>query len=102
MASGDVVNTAARLQGVAPVGGIVVGEPTYRATNRVLRYQPLPPVTVKGKAEPLHTINGSGLAIGRTWIAVLENYQQQDGSILIPEALRPYMNGTERIEAVTK
>ena len=51
--TGDVVNTAARLQGVAPVGGIVVGEPTYRATNRVLRYQPLPPVTVKGKAEPL-------------------------------------------------
>jgi class 3 adenylate cyclase len=51
--TGDVVNTAARLQHVAPVGGIVVGEPTFRATDRALRYEPLPPVTVKGKAEPL-------------------------------------------------
>src|ERR687883_504227 len=49
------------------------------------------------KPEFVHTLNGSGLAIGRTWIAVLENYQQSDGSILIPEALRPYMNGMERI-----
>jgi seryl-tRNA synthetase len=49
------------------------------------------------KPEYVHTINGSGLAIGRTWIAILENYQQADGSILIPEALRPYMNGMERI-----
>jgi class 3 adenylate cyclase/tetratricopeptide (TPR) repeat protein len=51
--TGDVVNTAARLQHVAPVGGIVVGEPTFRATDRALRYEPLPPVTVKGKAKPL-------------------------------------------------
>jgi seryl-tRNA synthetase len=51
------------------------------------------------KPEYVHTLNGSGLAIGRTWIAVLENYQQADGSILIPEALRPYMNGLEKIEA---
>ncbi len=50
------------------------------------------------KPEFLHTLNGSGLAVGRTWIAVLENYQQADGSISIPEALRPYMNNLERIE----
>lgn len=49
------------------------------------------------KPEFVHTLNGSGLAIGRTWIAVLENYQQADGSIVIPEALRPYMNGAEKI-----
>jgi seryl-tRNA synthetase len=49
------------------------------------------------KPEYLHTLNGSGLALGRTWIAVLENYQQADGSILIPEVLRPYMNGMEKI-----
>jgi seryl-tRNA synthetase len=49
------------------------------------------------KPEFAHTLNGSGLAVGRTWIAVLENYQQPDGSILIPEALRPYMNNLERI-----
>ncbi|HWS98855.1 MAG TPA: serine--tRNA ligase [Pyrinomonadaceae bacterium] len=49
------------------------------------------------KPEYVHTLNGSGLAVGRTWIAVLENYQQPDGSIVIPEALRPYMNGMERI-----
>ncbi len=50
------------------------------------------------KPEFLHTLNGSGLAVGRTWIAILENYQQPDGSILIPEVLRPYMNGAEKIE----
>jgi seryl-tRNA synthetase len=50
----------------------------------------------KGKPEFVHTLNGSGLAVGRTWLAVLENYQQADGSILIPEVLRPYM-GTDRI-----
>ena len=44
-----------------------------------------------GKPQPLHTLNGSGLAIGRTWVAILENYQQPDGSILIPKALQPYM-----------
>ena len=49
------------------------------------------------KPEYVHTLNGSGLALGRTWIAILENYQQADGSILIPEVLRPYMNGMERI-----
>ncbi|HKO43150.1 MAG TPA: serine--tRNA ligase [Pyrinomonadaceae bacterium] len=49
------------------------------------------------KPEFVHTLNGSGLAIGRTWIAVLENYQQADGSIVIPEVLRPYMGGIEKI-----
>jgi seryl-tRNA synthetase len=50
------------------------------------------------KPEYVHTLNGSGLAIGRTWLAILENFQQPDGSVLVPEALRPYMNGMERIE----
>jgi seryl-tRNA synthetase len=49
------------------------------------------------KPEFVHTLNGSGLAIGRTWIAILENYQQADGSIVIPEVLRPYMGGAEMI-----
>jgi seryl-tRNA synthetase len=48
------------------------------------------------KSEFVHTLNGSGLAVGRTWLAILENYQQSDGSVLVPEALRPYM-GTDRI-----
>jgi len=51
----------------------------------------------KGKPEPVHTLNGSGLAIGRTLIAVLENYQNADGSVTVPKALRPYMGGLERI-----
>jgi len=46
----------------------------------------------------VHTLNGSGLAVGRTLIAILENYQQADGSVDIPEALLPYMNGLRRIE----
>lgn len=49
------------------------------------------------KPEFVHTLNGSGLAVGRTWIAVLENYQQADGSVIVPEVLRPYMNGIEKI-----
>ena len=49
------------------------------------------------KPEFVHTLNGSGLAVGRTWIAILENYQQADGSILIPEILHRYMNGLEKI-----
>ncbi len=52
----------------------------------------------EGKRGFVHTLNGSGLAIGRTWLAILENYQQRDGSVLIPEALRPYMGGMERIQ----
>jgi len=52
----------------------------------------------KSRAEFVHTLNGSGLAVGRTWVAILENYQQADGSVLIPEALRPYL-GADRITA---
>ena len=52
----------------------------------------------KGKAEYVHTLNGSGLPIGRTWVAIVENYQQADGTILVPEVLRPYL-GADRIEA---
>jgi seryl-tRNA synthetase len=51
----------------------------------------------KAKPEFVHTLNGSGLAVGRTWLAILENYQQADGSVLIPEVLRPYMGGLDRI-----
>jgi seryl-tRNA synthetase len=50
------------------------------------------------KTELVHTLNGSGLAIGRTWVAIIENYQQADGSVVIPEALRPYLDGLERIQ----
>ena len=50
------------------------------------------------KPELVHTLNGSGLAIGRTLLAILENYQQEDGSVLIPEVLKPYMGGLEKIE----
>ena len=51
-----------------------------------------------GKPEFVHTLNGSGLAVGRTTAAVLENFQQEDGSVVIPEVLRKYMGGAERIE----
>ena len=50
-----------------------------------------------GKPELLHTLNGSGLAVGRTLVAILENYQEKDGSITLPAALRPYLGGRERI-----
>jgi len=53
----------------------------------------------KGKNEFVHTLNASGLAVGRTWLAIIENYQQPDGSVVIPEALRPYMGGLDRITA---
>jgi seryl-tRNA synthetase len=64
----------------------------FQARRASLRYRPEP----RGKPRFLHTLNGSGLAVGRTLIAVLENYQQADGSVVIPEALRPYMD-VERI-----
>jgi seryl-tRNA synthetase len=51
----------------------------------------------KAKPEFVHTLNGSGLAVGRTWLAILENYQQADGTVLIPEVLQPYMGGIDRI-----
>jgi len=53
----------------------------------------------KGKPELVHTLNGSGLAVGRTLVAILENYQRADGSIAIPKALQPYMNGAQEISA---
>src|SRR3984957_11823084 len=55
----------------------------------------------KGKAEFVHTLNGSGLAVGRTWVAIIENYQQADGSVIVPEALRPYL-GVDRITAESR
>ncbi|MCB1939323.1 MAG: serine--tRNA ligase, partial [Rhodocyclaceae bacterium] len=54
----------------------------------------------QGKKGLLHTLNGSGLAVGRTLVAVLENYQQADGSVVVPAALRPYMGGVEVLEPV--
>jgi seryl-tRNA synthetase len=52
----------------------------------------------KGKPRLVHTLNGSGVAVGRTVVAILENYQQADGTVVVPEALRPYMGGMERLE----
>ena len=66
----------------------------FQARRANIRYRP----EGAKKSEFVHTLNGSGLAIGRTWLAILENYQQADGSVAIPEALRPYM-GAERITA---
>jgi seryl-tRNA synthetase len=66
----------------------------FQARRAGIRYKP----KSGGKSDFVHSLNGSGLAVGRTWIAVIENYQQADGSILIPEVLRPYM-GIDRIPA---
>jgi seryl-tRNA synthetase len=65
----------------------------FQARRANIRYRP----NGTGKAEFAHTLNGSGLAVGRTLIAVLENYQQADGSVVVPAALRPYMGGLERV-----
>ena len=54
-----------------------------------------------GKTAFLHTLNGSGLAVGRTWLAIIENYQQADGSVIVPQALRPYLDGLDRITPQT-
>ncbi len=67
----------------------------FQARRANIRFRP----QEKGKPEFVHTLNGSGLAIGRTTSAILENYQQEDGSVVIPEKLRPYMGGKERITA---
>ena len=69
---------------------------SFQARRANIRYRPASQGS-KAKPEFVHTINGSGLAVGRTWLAILENYQQPDGSVLIPEALRPYMGGLDRI-----
>ncbi len=68
---------------------------TFQARRANIKYRP----DGKGKAEHVHTLNGSGLAVGRTLIAILENNQQADGSVVIPEALRPFMGGLEIIES---
>ena len=65
----------------------------FQARRAAIRAKP-----PKGKAEFVHTLNGSGLAVGRTWLAIVENYQQKDGSVVVPEALRPYLNA----EVLTK
>jgi seryl-tRNA synthetase len=65
----------------------------FQARRSGIRFKPK-----GGKSEFVHTLNGSGLAVGRTWLAIMENYQQADGSVLIPEVLRPYL-GTDRIPA---
>jgi seryl-tRNA synthetase len=66
----------------------------YQARRANIRYRP----QGSKRSEYVHTLNGSGLAVGRTWLAILENYQQADGSVIIPEALRSYM-GTDKIVA---
>jgi seryl-tRNA synthetase len=66
----------------------------FQARRAKIRYKPKD----GGKNRLVHTINGSGLAVGRTVVAILENYQNEDGSVTIPEVLRPYMNGLEKIE----
>ncbi|RII84227.1 serine--tRNA ligase [Neopusillimonas maritima] len=64
----------------------------FQARRLQARYRP-----EKGKPEYLHTLNGSGLAVGRALVAVVENYQQEDGSVIVPDVLRPYMGGLERL-----
>jgi seryl-tRNA synthetase (EC 6.1.1.11) len=65
----------------------------FQARRADIKFRPAP----GAKPEYVHTLNGSGLAVGRTFAAILENYQEADGSVTIPEALRPYMGGLERI-----
>src|SRR6185437_4685435 len=67
---------------------------SFQARRANIRYR----TQGKTKTEFVHTLNGSGLAIGRTWLAILENYQQADGSIRVPEVLVPYMGGETKIE----
>jgi seryl-tRNA synthetase len=68
----------------------------FQARRANIRFRRNP----KAKVEFVHTLNGSGLAVGRTWVAILENYQQADGSVVIPKALRPYLDGLEVIKPV--
>jgi seryl-tRNA synthetase len=70
---------------------------SFQARRANIRYRQ----EEKKKPGFVHTLNGSGLAVGRTWLAILENYQQADGSVVVPEVLRPYM-GTDRIVARSK
>merc|ERR1712216_841556 len=92
----------------------------FQARRMALRYRPEPPPAPaaanqgdggkqkkkkkqkKPKPELCHTINGSGLAVGRTLVAVLENYQRSDGSVVVPKVLQPYMGGIEILESVDR
>lgn len=65
----------------------------FQARRANIRFRPAP----QAKVEFVHTLNGSGLAVGRTWVAIVENYQQADGSVVVPRALRPYMDNLEKI-----
>jgi len=67
---------------------------TFQARRMQARYR-----NAQGKPDLVHTLNGSGLAVGRTLVAVLENFQNADGSVTVPEALRPYMGGVARLGA---
>jgi seryl-tRNA synthetase len=67
---------------------------SFQARRANIKYRP----DGTGKAEFVHTLNGSALAVGRTLIAILENYQQADGSVVIPDALRPFMDGASVIK----
>src|SRR5215813_6070762 len=69
----------------------------FQARRANIKYRPAP----GEKARFVHTLNGSGLAVGRTWIAIMENYQQKDGTVVIPEALRPYIDGLAIIRPET-
>ncbi|MBI4461368.1 MAG: serine--tRNA ligase [Acidobacteria bacterium] len=69
----------------------------FQARRANIRYR----LPGQPKSAHVHTLNGSGLAVGRTWMALVENYQQRDGSVVIPEALRPYLDGLERITPPT-
>jgi seryl-tRNA synthetase len=71
----------------------------FQARRANIRYKTAGVNGGKGRNEFVHTLNGSGLAVGRTWLAILENYQQADGSVTVPEVLRPYMGGLKQIEA---
>jgi len=102
LCTGDVSFTAAKTYDIEVW---LPGQDTYReisscsnfedfqARRAKIRYRAQP----KDKPQPVHTLNGSGLAIGRTLVAILENYQQADGSVVVPPVLRPYVGGLERI-----
>lgn len=70
----------------------------FQARRANIKFRPMPHLPT----EYVHTLNGSGLAIGRTMVAIIENYQQPDGSLLIPDVLRPYLGGMEKVEALQK
>ncbi len=87
---GGVAAGAGRLAG----DQLLLQHPAFQARRMNARYRP-----ADGKPELVHALNGSGVAVGRALIAVMETYQQADGSIAVPEVLRPYMGGLERVAA---